>query len=197
MLFPLDFEEWYVGEHVRLYAALLVVTGDPHLAEDATDEALARTLHHWKRVREMDSPGGWTYRVAVNIVRRTARRRAIERRLLPRLAADPVVPAPAGEVWDLVRSLTKRQRMALRVHAARSLRRAAHPRRPPLGLGAPAADACPRHGRLGQRQRGRHARGIHQSAGFGRLRSRPWPAPGRVHRPVRRRATIQGAIHTS
>jgi DNA-directed RNA polymerase specialized sigma24 family protein len=108
-----DFEEWYTGEHARLFASLLVLSGDRELAEDAADEAFSRALQHWDRVREMQSPGGWVYQVAVNRVRRVARRRAMERRLLRRLAPRAVVPAPGGEVWDLVRTLSDRQRTAV------------------------------------------------------------------------------------
>ena len=110
-----DFESWYAGEHARLYTALLILTGDRDVAADATDEALSRALQHWPRVGGMDSPEGWTYRVAVNVIRRRGRRRAMEQRVLHRFAASSAqfAPAPAGEIWDLVRSLTNRQRTAL------------------------------------------------------------------------------------
>jgi DNA-directed RNA polymerase specialized sigma24 family protein len=108
-----DFEEWYPKERPKLYASLLVFSGSRELASDAADEALARALQHWRRVRAMDSPEGWTYRVAINIVRRTTQRRRFEARLLPRLVTNAVAPAPPGEVWDLVRSLPDRQRMAV------------------------------------------------------------------------------------
>jgi len=110
----LDFAQWYPGRRRRLVASLLVMCGDQELASEAADEAFARTLQAWDRVSAMQSPDGWTYRVAVNIARRVERRRAIERRLWPRLvSASDVVPAPAGEVWDLVRSLPTRQRTAV------------------------------------------------------------------------------------
>jgi RNA polymerase sigma-70 factor (ECF subfamily) len=108
-----DFERWYRAEHPRLFVTLLALTGDRDLAADAADEAFARALQRWSRVREMDSPEGWTYCVAVNIVRRSGRRRAHEGRLLRRLAPPETVAAPAGEVWDLVRSLSDRQREAV------------------------------------------------------------------------------------
>ena len=108
-----EFEDWYADGHARLYSSVLVFTGDPHLASDAADEAFARALQHWDRVREMESPEGWTYRVAVNVVRRTLRRQRRERGLLHRSSAHRVAPAPAGEVWDLVRALPERQRMAV------------------------------------------------------------------------------------
>ena len=115
MAVTVDFERWYAAEHPRLFAALLVLTGSRDLAADATDEALARALQHWNRVSAMDSPEGWTYRVAVNVIRRTARRRALEQRVLRRIAARhiPIAPAPAGETWVLVRSLPERQRTAV------------------------------------------------------------------------------------
>jgi RNA polymerase sigma factor (sigma-70 family) len=108
-----DFEVWYPAAHARLFASLLVLCGDRDLAAEAVDEASARALQHWDRVREMDSPEGWVYRVAVNVMRRVARRRAIEQRVRWRLASRQVMPAPAGEVWDLVRTLPDRQRTAV------------------------------------------------------------------------------------
>jgi RNA polymerase sigma-70 factor (ECF subfamily) len=110
-----SFEAWYRAEHSRVFVAMLSLTGERHLAADVTAEAFARALQHWVRVSAMASPGGWTYRVAVNVLRRRQRRAAFERRLLPRLAASRAasVPGPAGEVWDLVRELPERQRTAV------------------------------------------------------------------------------------
>jgi DNA-directed RNA polymerase specialized sigma24 family protein len=42
-------------------------------------EAFARALAAWPRVRTMDSPGGWLYRVALNQARSWLRRRGLER----------------------------------------------------------------------------------------------------------------------
>jgi RNA polymerase sigma-70 factor (ECF subfamily) len=108
-----DFEDWYGNQHRRLFASLVVLSGDREIAQDAAAEALARALQHWPRVSTMTSPEGWVYRVAVNVMRRSARRRALEKRLTRRLCVDEVVPAPAGEVWDLVRALPDRQRTAV------------------------------------------------------------------------------------
>jgi RNA polymerase sigma factor (sigma-70 family) len=108
-----DFAHWYAAEHKRLFSSLLVLSGDRELAGEATDEAMSRALQHWDRVAKMGSPEGWTYQVAVNVVRRIARRRSLERRLLRRLAPNSVAAAPAGEVWDVVRGLPERQRTAV------------------------------------------------------------------------------------
>ncbi|HWI02437.1 MAG TPA: sigma-70 family RNA polymerase sigma factor [Acidimicrobiales bacterium] len=109
------FERWYRAEHPRVLAALSVVARDPDVAQEVTAEAFARALQRWERVGEMDSPGGWTYRVALNVLRRRARRAALERRLLPRLApaASIQVPAYAVEVWQVVTALAPRMRTAV------------------------------------------------------------------------------------
>ena len=109
------FETWYRAAHPRMLAALAVVARDPDLAQDVAAEAFARAFQRWDRVGEMDSPGGWTYRVALNVLRRRARRAALERRLLPRLAppAAITVPAYAVEVWQVVTGLAPRMRTAV------------------------------------------------------------------------------------
>jgi RNA polymerase sigma-70 factor (ECF subfamily) len=107
------FEGFYRAQHGPLVASLLLFTGDAELAREAADEAFARALARWPRVGTMASPGGWTYRVALNLVRRRGRRRALERRLLARGAPIPEVPAPAGEAWLMVAELPRRQRQVL------------------------------------------------------------------------------------
>ena len=109
----MGFEDWYRSEHPRLVAAMLLLTGDLEEAREATDEAFARALDRWPRVRAMASPGGWTYRVALNVLHRRARRAGLERRLLRRHPPQSTVPAPATEVWQVVRQLSPRQREAV------------------------------------------------------------------------------------
>lgn len=108
-----EFEAWYLSEHPRLLAALTWVSGDPELALEATDEAFARALERWSRVRAMDSPGGWLYRVGLNLIRRHARRAADERRAVGAHWRPDHLPAPAGEVWAVVQDLPPRQRVAV------------------------------------------------------------------------------------
>ena len=108
-----DFEDWYEREHPRLVAALLLVLGDVELAREAVDEACSRGLVRWARVAEMDSPNGYVYRIALHDAWRRRRRAEIERRLLSRMRVEQVVPAPAGEAWDLVSHLPPRQRTAV------------------------------------------------------------------------------------
>lgn len=107
-----DFEQWYRREHPRLVTLLAASTGDASLASEAADEALARALERWPRVSRMESPTGWTYRVALNIVRKRARRLVRERSAVGALPATDV-PGPTGELWLLVADLPPRQRTAV------------------------------------------------------------------------------------
>lgn len=108
----LDFEVWYEAERPRLVRALWAVVGDRDLAVDAADEAFSRALARWDRVAAMDSPSGWVRTVALNVVRRAARRRSLERGLLRR--ANRPEPDESIvrdlELWRAVAALPERQR---------------------------------------------------------------------------------------
>jgi hypothetical protein len=41
---PVDFEGWYVANHARVVASLLLATGNLDLTRDAVDEAFTRAL---------------------------------------------------------------------------------------------------------------------------------------------------------
>ena len=105
------FEGWYLREHPKVLAALTWVAGDAHVASDATDEAFARAYANWRRVQRMSSPGGWVYRVALNVVRRRMRRATFEQRSVEPPAE--VAHAVDREVWTVVRQLPERQRVAV------------------------------------------------------------------------------------
>lgn len=61
-----SFEEFYRANADRVHRALAVTLGDAHLAREATDEGMARACARWKRVAELNNPGGWVYRVGLN-----------------------------------------------------------------------------------------------------------------------------------
>lgn len=107
------FEEWYRQEHAALVNSLFLFSGSLDEAREATDEAFTRAVARWPRVRAMQHPRAWTYRVAVNALRRTLRRRAREHELRShhRDLAPPPVPMP--EVWSAVAALPDRQRLAV------------------------------------------------------------------------------------
>jgi RNA polymerase sigma-70 factor (ECF subfamily) len=107
-----DFEEWYVSQHPRVLAALIVIARDVHLASEAADEAFTRAYERWPKVSVMESPGGWVQTVALNVLRRRMRLRVVDPR-----AWGPTTVDPPGtltpEVWDAVRALPERQRIAV------------------------------------------------------------------------------------
>jgi RNA polymerase sigma-70 factor (ECF subfamily) len=109
------FEAWYRTEHPRLVSALTVVARDASVAADVTDEAFARALERWARVQSMASRNGWVFRTALNVLRRRYRRRALEARLLRRVATTEVHrPIDwSAETWDALARLPHRERVAV------------------------------------------------------------------------------------
>jgi RNA polymerase sigma factor (sigma-70 family) len=101
----------------RLVGSLLLFCGERDTAEDVAQEALARTMERWDRVRVMESPEAWTYRTAFNIARSQARRRLVERRAVHRLGMRraAIVPdtAAAIAIREAVMALPPRQRAAI------------------------------------------------------------------------------------
>lgn len=108
-----DFDDFYLAPRDRLVASLAVLVGDVHLAGDAADEAFERALVRWPRVSRMQSPAGWTYRVALNVARRQARRRAMESRLLHRVPSTAALPLEVIEICEILDHLPPRQRAAM------------------------------------------------------------------------------------
>lgn len=107
-----EFELWYGDHYRRLVAAMYLVTGDRSAAVEAVDEAFARAFERWSRVREMQSPAGWTWVVAGNALRathRADRRRTDAHRRSPHPGSTPP-PEMQFEVWDAVRRLPRRER---------------------------------------------------------------------------------------
>lgn len=90
------FTPWYEVEYSRLVAVLERLGVEHHTARDIAAEAFSRALERWERVGRMQSPTGWTYQVAFNLLHRHARRAHLERQVLSR--AQPGVPsAPLEE----------------------------------------------------------------------------------------------------
>jgi RNA polymerase sigma-70 factor (sigma-E family) len=114
---PADFVAFCHEQHRRLVASLVLFCGDPGLAEEIAQEALAKACQHWERVRSMDAPGAWLHRVALNVARSRFRRAALERRVTAR-AGTPTVhhDIDVAEMLDLrqaLATLPERRRTAV------------------------------------------------------------------------------------
>lgn len=78
------------------------------MGKEATADALAYAWEHWERIREMDNPAGYLYRVGQTCSRKYNRRSplfpSVDRVELPRV--EPGLPAA-------LQSLSERQRIAV------------------------------------------------------------------------------------
>jgi RNA polymerase sigma-70 factor (ECF subfamily) len=103
-----EFEELYRREHATVFRTVLALCGDRAAAEDATQEAFARALERWRRLRDRPWVAGWIAVTAMNAARRAMRRGRVTQRL-DRHAPDPDV---AIDLWRALRSLPARQQEA-------------------------------------------------------------------------------------
>ena len=113
---PETFEGWYLRERPRLVAALTALCGGNGAeAAEIADETCARTLERWNRVQRMESPGGWAYRVALNVLRRRARRSRQETQLFraTAVAATPERPDWSVETRVAIAALPPAERTAV------------------------------------------------------------------------------------
>ena len=69
-----DFVASYKAHYPRLVRALELGGATRSTAEDIAQEAFARTLGHWRRVRRGTNPAGYVYRVAFRLARRSISR---------------------------------------------------------------------------------------------------------------------------
>ena len=107
------FDAFYRSEHSRVRGVVVTLTGRADLARDAADEAFARALARWSRVSKMESPGAWTAKVALNVVRRSIGRTTREHSFYADHASLADAPESDPELWALVRALPVRQRTAV------------------------------------------------------------------------------------
>ena len=103
---PGTFEEFFRAEHARLFRAMYLVTGSSHESDELAQEAFLKVWERWDRVREMEEPRGYLYRIAMNTFRSRlhqatrAARRAFESATPPE---DPFALAlhPIGTIMEL------------------------------------------------------------------------------------------------
>ena len=106
------FRSMYEREFPSVYRAAYVLCRDPSLAEDAAQEAFARALARWRRLRRHPSVAGWVTTTALNVARRSLRRRELQH-VPPR--AEPDREAEM-DLASGIRRLPTRQQEAVLLH---------------------------------------------------------------------------------
>jgi RNA polymerase sigma-70 factor, ECF subfamily len=91
---PVELTAFVAREHPRLVRAVHLLLDDHAVAEEVAQEALLRAASRWEQVSAMDSPGGWTHRVAINLATSQLRRRRLERRARSRAEQDERIVGP-------------------------------------------------------------------------------------------------------
>lgn len=110
-----EWTEFFTQVSPRLIGSLVLICGDRGLAEECTQEALARAFERWPHVATMASPEAWVFRTGMNLARSSFRRAAMERRNRHRLVALAPLPdsTTAIVVRDAVGRLPARQRAVI------------------------------------------------------------------------------------
>ena len=102
------FERLYEEVSPAAFRVSLAICGVREVAEDATQEAFARALARWDRLRHVPWAGGWVVTTAMNVARRS------RRRVAPSVThPSPDDPDLRSDVWRALRELPRRQREAV------------------------------------------------------------------------------------
>ncbi len=99
-----------VAERTALYRTLLAVTGDPDLADDLAQEAVARGIERAAQYRGPAPVGAWLHRIALNAWRDHLRRRRLRRWI--GLDRPDAVAAPDRRASDLAEAVDLRAALA-------------------------------------------------------------------------------------
>jgi RNA polymerase sigma factor (sigma-70 family) len=111
-----EFAGFCSAQYPRLVGALGLYCGERAVGEELDQETLARAWSHWTKVRALDDPSGWIYRVGMNLANSYFRRKRAERRAQQRNDAGPAHDADVAAVLAIrtaVAQLPKRKRTVL------------------------------------------------------------------------------------
>ena len=111
-----SFESFFRSHYRSAVRALVIVAGGESEAEDLAQEAFARALERWDRVRSMASPVGYVYSIAFNLNRNRLRHlaRALRGRSEPAQQPDPASEVETRlEIRRVLSCLPASQREAL------------------------------------------------------------------------------------
>jgi RNA polymerase sigma-70 factor, ECF subfamily len=95
-----DFEDFYQASYGRTVSIVAAFTGSKAEAEDIAQEAYARALARWPRLRHYDVPEAWVRQVALRIAIDAGRRLRRLLHISARLAAEREVlgPQPGDDI---------------------------------------------------------------------------------------------------
>ncbi|MCO1596481.1 SigE family RNA polymerase sigma factor [Micromonospora sp. RHAY321] len=117
----MTYEEFADTRLAPLLRYAVMLTGDPHQAQDLVQETMVRVQLNWRRVARADSPERYVRRMLTNQYV-DWRRGSWMRRVLLRGEADEAVAAPADhaqsavdrdQIWSWLSRLPRRQRATL------------------------------------------------------------------------------------
>lgn len=111
-----SFSEYVAARQPALVRTAYLLTGDHHAAEDLVQISLAKTYLTWHRIRDIGKVDAYVRRIMIN--EHTAWWRRAWRRLERSTDSIPERPGPPAEsdfadrdeVWELVKTLSPRQR---------------------------------------------------------------------------------------
>jgi RNA polymerase sigma-70 factor, ECF subfamily len=111
------FEDFYEATFTRLYTALCLVTGNRHEAEEIAQEGFVRVFERWDRIKALEDPTGYLFRVCMNVFRSRYRRASLAVRralfLAPAASDDLARVETHDSVVRLLLGLDQRERAAV------------------------------------------------------------------------------------
>ena len=85
------FESFFAKNYELVLRTLYLVTGDRSEAEDLAQESFVKAYERWDRIKAMDNPSGYVYRMALNAYRSRLRRLGVAaRRSVSPRESDPI-----------------------------------------------------------------------------------------------------------
>ncbi|MEV4809516.1 SigE family RNA polymerase sigma factor [Micromonospora avicenniae] len=117
----MTYEEFADSRLAALLRYAVMLTGDPHQAEDLVQETMVRVQLNWRRVTRADSPERYVRRMLTNQYI-DWRRGSWVRRVLLRAEPDEAMPEPTDhaqssvdrdQIWTWLARLPRRQRATL------------------------------------------------------------------------------------
>ncbi|WDZ86147.1 SigE family RNA polymerase sigma factor [Micromonospora cathayae] len=117
----MTYEEFADARLAAMLRYAVMLTGDPHQAQDLVQETMVRVQLNWRRVARADSPERYVRRMLTHQYV-DWRRGSWVRRVLLRAEPDDAVPVPADhaetaverdQVWSWLARLPRRQRATL------------------------------------------------------------------------------------